>query len=112
MELHVLADCLVVDVDSISNLRSELGHQLAKRSQFLNLRGIGAVVYKIPELNNDQMRKISLRSVDLEDTTPSHRYDFFKYGSGGHQNASSFMLRLSEFESWKLQTKPTDKAIN
>nr|CAD1823610.1 unnamed protein product [Ananas comosus var. bracteatus] len=33
-------------------------------------KGIGAVVYKVPELNNDQMRKISLRSVDLEDTIP------------------------------------------
>ncbi|XP_020103263.1 uncharacterized protein LOC109720506 [Ananas comosus] len=100
--------CLAVDADSISNLRSELGHQLAKRSRFLNLRGIGAVVYKVPELNNDQMRKISLRSVDLEDTTPISQ----KYGGGGHRNASSFMLRLSEFESWKVQTKPIDEAIN
>ncbi|OAY66173.1 hypothetical protein ACMD2_16329 [Ananas comosus] len=100
--------CLAVDADSISNLRSELGHQLAKRSRFLNLRGIGAVVYKVPELNNDQMRKISLRSVDLEDTTPISQ----KYGGGGHRNASSFMLRLSEFESWKVQAKPTGEAIN
>ena len=32
-------------------------------------RGIGAVVYKVPELNNDQMLKISLRSLEQEDTT-------------------------------------------
>lgn len=34
------------------------------------LRGIGAVVYRVPELENDLMLKISLRSVDDEDTTP------------------------------------------
>lgn len=34
------------------------------------LRGIGAVVYGVPELKNDQLLKISLRSIDNEDTTP------------------------------------------
>lgn len=34
------------------------------------LRGIGAVVYKVPELKNDKLVKISLRSVESEDTTP------------------------------------------
>lgn len=33
-------------------------------------RGIGAVVYRVPQLENDQMLKISLRSLDREDTTP------------------------------------------
>lgn len=33
-------------------------------------RGIGAVVYRVPELGNDQLLKISLRGVDGEDTTP------------------------------------------
>lgn len=33
-------------------------------------RGIGAVVYKVPELENDEKLKISLRSLDNEDTTP------------------------------------------
>jgi len=33
-------------------------------------RGIGAVVYNVPELENDQRLKISLRSVENEDTTP------------------------------------------
>lgn len=40
-------------------------------SAFLFLcRGIGAIVYRVPELENDEMLKISLRSVDSEDTTP------------------------------------------
>lgn len=33
-------------------------------------RAIGAVVYKVPELENDKLLKVSLRSVDGEDTTP------------------------------------------
>jgi len=33
-------------------------------------RGIGAVVYNVPELENDELLKISLRSVENEDTTP------------------------------------------
>lgn len=90
--------CLAVHADSISNLRSELGHQLATKSRNQNLRGIGAIVYKVPELNNDQMLKISLRSVDLEDTTSISQ----EYGGGGHRNASSFLLSSDEFEKWKV----------
>jgi len=33
-------NCLAVDADSISNLRSELGHQLASKSRNLNLRQV------------------------------------------------------------------------
>ncbi|ONI09495.1 hypothetical protein PRUPE_5G241200 [Prunus persica] len=87
-----------VNADSISELRSELGHQLATKSRSLNLRGIGAVVYRVPELENDQMLKISLRSVDTEDTTPISQ----EFGGGGHQSASSFMLGSAEFEQWKI----------
>ncbi|XP_068640291.1 uncharacterized protein [Aristolochia californica] len=90
--------CLAVDADSISNLRSELGNQLAEKSKNLNLRGIGAVVYRVPELENDQVLKISLRSMELEDTTPISQ----KYGGGGHRNASSFMLSAADFEKWKV----------
>ncbi|CAM8972527.1 unnamed protein product [Rhodiola kirilowii] len=61
--------CLAVIADSIPELRSELGHQLATKSQNFNLRGIGAVVYKVPELDNDDIVKISLRSIESEDTT-------------------------------------------
>ncbi|KAG9442483.1 hypothetical protein H6P81_018337 [Aristolochia fimbriata] len=78
--------CLAVDADSISNLRSELGNQLAQKSRKHKFRGIGAVVYKVPELENDQVLKISLRSMESEDTTPISQ----EYGGGGHRNASLF----------------------
>lgn len=90
--------CLAVDADHISHLRSELGHQLAVKSHQLNLRGIGAVVYKVPQLKNVHMLKISLRSLDLEDTTPISQ----EYGGGGHRNASSFILSDNEFIKWKV----------
>lgn len=90
--------CLAVSTDCISQLRSELGHQLANKSRTLNLRGIGAVVYKVPELKNDQLLKISLRSIDLEDTTLISQ----KYGGGGHRNASSFLLSADEYIKWKV----------
>ncbi|XP_061348021.1 uncharacterized protein LOC133293456 [Gastrolobium bilobum] len=91
--------CLAVNADTaLSELRSELGHQLATKSQKMKLRGIGAVVYKVPELENDQKLKISLRSVDNEDTTPISQ----AFGGGGHRNASSFMLISQEFEQWKV----------
>ncbi|XP_010663932.1 uncharacterized protein LOC100240946 isoform X2 [Vitis vinifera] len=87
-----------VNADSISELRSELGHQLASKSCNLKLRGIGAVVYRVPELKNDQFLKISLRSVDKEDTTTISQ----EYGGGGHRNASSFMLSPADFDKWKV----------
>lgn len=90
--------CLAVNADSVSNLRSELGHQLAAKSQNHNLRGIGAVVYRVPELKDDQILKISLRSIDGEDTTSISQ----KHGGGGHRSASSFMLNCQEFEQWKV----------
>lgn len=90
--------CLAVNADSVTELRSELGHQLANKSCRMNLRGIGAVVYGVPELKNDQMLKISLRSIDNEDTTPISQ----KFGGGGHRNASSFMLRADSFQQWKI----------
>lgn len=91
-------NCLAVDADSVSELRSELGHQLATKSHESKLRGIGAVVYRVPELENDQMLKISLRSLSAEDTTPISQ----KYGGGGHRNASSFLLSSAEFDKWKV----------
>ncbi|KAF3791231.1 Uncharacterized protein EJ110_NYTH07707 [Nymphaea thermarum] len=91
-------NCLAVNADSISNLRSELGNQLAVKSSVMKLRGIGAVVYRVPELEDGHLLKISLRSVGSEDTTVISQ----KYGGGGHQNASSFMLKADEFERWKV----------
>ncbi|XP_073143406.1 uncharacterized protein [Henckelia pumila] len=90
--------CLAVNADSVYELRSELGNQLANKSSEMNLRGIGAIVYRIPELQNDQLLKISLRSVNDEDTTPISQ----EYGGGGHRNASSFMLSSAEFQQWKV----------
>uniref|UniRef100_A0A7N0SWB1 DHHA1 domain-containing protein n=1 Tax=Kalanchoe fedtschenkoi TaxID=63787 RepID=A0A7N0SWB1_KALFE len=90
--------CLAVIADSIPELRSELGHQLATKSQNLNMRGIGAVVYKVPELENDEIVKISLRSIENEDTTPISQ----NFGGGGHRNASSFMSTVADFERWKV----------
>ncbi|XP_004515253.1 uncharacterized protein [Cicer arietinum] len=91
--------CLAVNADAaLSELRSELGHQLATKSQKLKLRGIGAVVYNVPELENDQKLKISLRSLDNEDTTPISQ----EFGGGGHRNASSFLLKSKEFTQWKV----------
>nr|DAD35886.1 TPA_asm: hypothetical protein HUJ06_006526 [Nelumbo nucifera] len=90
--------CLAVHGDSISDLRSELGNQLANKSNRVKLRGIGAVVYRVPELQNDQLLKISLRSLGSEDTTPISQ----KYGGGGHRNASSFMLSSDVFDQWKV----------
>lgn len=90
--------CLAVDADSIANLRSELGNQLAAKSLDLKLRAIGAVVYKVPELDNETALKVSLRSLEAEDTTSISQ----TYGGGGHKNASSFMLAADEFEQWKV----------
>ncbi|XP_057804169.1 uncharacterized protein LOC131019601 isoform X1 [Salvia miltiorrhiza] len=93
-------NCLAVNADSIQELRSELGNELALKSLKMDLRfvvlkvkldfalnseqfssflsfplsfifrGIGAVVYRVPELENDSLLKISLRSIGDEDTTP------------------------------------------
>nr|KAJ0222899.1 hypothetical protein LSAT_V11C200052580 [Lactuca sativa] len=90
--------CLAVNADSVSDLRSELGHQLAEKSRNQNLRGIGAVVYRVPDLKDDEILKISLRSIEDEDTTVISQ----KHGGGGHRNASSFMLKCGEFEQWKV----------
>ncbi|XP_022639713.1 uncharacterized protein LOC106765373 isoform X4 [Vigna radiata var. radiata] len=90
---------------TLSQLRSELGHQLAIKSKEMKLRGIGAVVYKVPELENDQLLKISLRSEKNEDTTPITQ----EFGGGGHRNAGSFMLTADKFEQWKLCIKNHDQ---
>ncbi|KAI4329768.1 hypothetical protein MLD38_028116 [Melastoma candidum] len=94
--------CLAVDADAISELRSELGNQLADKSDKMSLRGIGAVVYKLPELGNDELLKVSLRSLAGEDTTPISQ----NFGGGGHRNASSFMISAKEFQTWKVQNIP------
>jgi len=91
-------NCLATEVETISDLRSELGHQLASKSLELNLRPIGAVVYHVEELANNDILKISLRSIGSEDTTEISQ----AYGGGGHRNASSFMINRKEFKKWKV----------
>ncbi|PHT53489.1 hypothetical protein CQW23_07951 [Capsicum baccatum] len=93
--------CLAVNADSLSELRSELGNQLAVKSCNMKLRGIGAIVYKVPELENNDMLKVSLRSIGDEDTTSISQ----AFGGGGHRNASSFMLKSAEFENWKVSNR-------
>ncbi|PIN19440.1 hypothetical protein CDL12_07881 [Handroanthus impetiginosus] len=90
--------CLAVDADSVCELRSELGNQLANKSLKMNLRGIGAVVYRVPEPENDLLLKISLRSINDEDTTLISQ----QYGGGGHKMASSFLIDHAEFQRWKV----------
>ena len=41
--------------------------------------------------------KVSLRSLGEENTTVVTQ----AYGGGGHRNASSCVMSLSEFENWK-----------
>ncbi|CAH8363574.1 unnamed protein product [Eruca vesicaria subsp. sativa] len=90
--------CLAVNADDIAELRSELGNQLAENSKNRRLRGIGAVVYRVPELEDETELKISLRSVEEEDTTVVSK----RFGGGGHKPASSFMLSSMELEQWKV----------
>ncbi|KAF8046989.1 hypothetical protein N665_3272s0003 [Sinapis alba] len=91
--------CLAVSADEIAELRSELGNQLAEKSKRMRLRGVGAVVYRVPELEDETKLKISLRSVAEEDTTHVSQ----RFGGGGHKNASSFLLSAMEFEQWKVK---------
>ncbi|KAH0688554.1 hypothetical protein KY284_019107 [Solanum tuberosum] len=93
--------CLAVNADSLPELRSELGNQLAVKSRNMKLRGIGAIVYKVPELENNEMLKVSLRSIGDEDTTSISQ----AFGGGGHRNASSCMLKCAEFENWKVSNR-------
>ncbi|XP_018492220.1 uncharacterized protein LOC108862558 [Raphanus sativus] len=91
--------CLAVNADEIAELRSELGNQLAEKSGRMRLRGVGAVVYRVPELEDETKLKISLRSVAEEDTTQVSQ----RFGGGGHKNASSFLLSSVELELWKVK---------
>ncbi|CAN7028875.1 unnamed protein product [Brassica rapa subsp. trilocularis] len=100
--------CLAVNGDEIAELRSELGNQLAEKSKNLKLRGVGAVVYRVPELGDETKLKISLRSVAEEDTTVVSQ----RFGGGGHKNASSFLLSSTEFEQWKVKRISCYNTIN
>ncbi|KAG5397090.1 hypothetical protein IGI04_018904 [Brassica rapa subsp. trilocularis] len=91
--------CLAVNADENAELRSELGNQLAEKRKRMRLRGVGAVVYRVPELEDAAKLKISLRSVAEEDTTQVSQ----RFGGGGHKNASSLLLSSVELEQWKVK---------
>jgi nanoRNase/pAp phosphatase (c-di-AMP/oligoRNAs hydrolase) len=92
--------CLAV-VTQHPELRSALGNKLAHVSFNMGLRGIGAVVYVVKATNDDTKYKVSLRSVQNEDTTPIAT----AHGGGGHKNASSFVVPIQEFESlWIVES--------
>lgn len=89
-------ECLAVST-SRADLRSQMGNELAIRSQKAGLRGIGAIVYSENDMEDKTKLKVSLRSLKDEDTTPIS----LAYGGGGHKNASSFSVSIDEFNSWK-----------
>ncbi|PRP76741.1 hypothetical protein PROFUN_11744 [Planoprotostelium fungivorum] len=77
------------------DLRSEMGNQLAVKSESLGHRGIAAVVYREEKIEDESKLKVSLRSLPEEDTSVISK----KYGGGGHKNASSFVeFRISDEE--------------
>lgn len=77
-------------------LRSEAGNLLAVKSKESNLAPCGIIAY-VEKAAPDQV-KVSFRSVDGFDTTPYAR----AFGGGGHAAASSCMVTVSEWASWRL----------
>jgi len=88
--------CLAVLTKNFE-LRSEMGHQLALKSQASGARGIGAIVYEDEAMGDPNKLKVSLRSIEDEDTTVISKH----FGGGGHKNASSFMLDKDIWAQWK-----------
>lgn len=91
--------CLAVRADQAKDLRSHIGHALAMKSRDAGLRAMGAVAYIETAMGDDSKIKISLRSFgETEDTTSIS----VAMGGGGHCNASSFILNMTEFKEWRL----------
>ena len=87
-------------VTKYPDLRSEMGNQLALKSQKAGLRGIGLLAYQEAGMPDLTMYKVSLRSLADEDTTVISS----AFGGGGHKNASSFLLPISAFKSQWLSS--------
>jgi len=94
----LFGNCLAV-ITKLAQYRSDMGNILAIKSNSLGLRGIGAVCYKEPKMD-ESLIKISLRSIDDEDTTQISQH----YEGGGHKHASSFTIKENEFVQWKNNT--------
>ncbi|KAA0031403.1 hypothetical protein IC582_000180 [Cucumis melo] len=87
-------ECLAVRADGNSNLSDEIGKQLSMRSVAAGLRPIGAVIYM--QRNN---LKMCLRTTDgVTDTSEVSK----AYGGGGSPRSSSFMIRMDEYNAWRL----------
>jgi Exopolyphosphatase-related proteins len=78
-ELINFENNLVYAVNAPSELKSELGHELAKKTNSF------AIIYNY----QDSMWKVSFRSVPEVDVSVIAK----KYGGGGHKNAAAFVLK-------------------
>lgn len=83
------------DAEAFSKHRSQLGNELAVKSQEMGMAPIGVVAYVIEPLNEKKI-KVSFRSLGKEDTTPISQ----KFGGGGHANASSCIVAIDEYNKW------------
>jgi len=93
----IFGKCLAV-ITKHPQYRSEMGHQLAMKSGEAGLRTLGAIVYEEENMEDKSKYKISLRSIETEDTSVIAKH----YGGGGHQGASSFLLDKLLFEKWRI----------
>lgn len=91
-------ECLAV-ITERKSLRSEIGNALASHSAELGLAPIGVVAYVESSLNNDDLLKVSMRSIGDTDTSAIAK----RHGGGGHANASSFNLQKKKFNQWLIK---------
>ena len=89
--------CLAVEGLQFRRLRSDIGNVLAQESLRQGMRGIGVVAYCEPQLHDRSKIKVSLRSVEAEDTTTIS----VALGGGGHKKASSCVIDIKEFQRWR-----------
>jgi nanoRNase/pAp phosphatase (c-di-AMP/oligoRNAs hydrolase) len=91
-------ECLAVLVGpDLGALRSQLGNELAARSQECGLRAMAVVAYHEEAVGAGRV-KLSLRSIGAgEDTTAVSG----ALGGGGHLNASSCIVAAEAFEAWR-----------
>ncbi|XP_022971947.1 uncharacterized protein LOC111470618 [Cucurbita maxima] len=87
-------ECLAVRADGNANLSDEIGKQLSLRSAAAGLRPIGAVIYM-----QRKNLKMCLRTTDgATDTSEVSK----AYGGGGSPSSSSFMIRMDEYNKWRV----------
>jgi len=93
--------CLAVQAppgSPLGAIRSQLGNVLVEESARRGLRSMAVVAYNEPEMTDLSKIKCSVRSTGDEDTTVISK----QFGGGGHLNASSFVIDLSEFTRWRV----------